>query len=155
MCSNGGIGERDGGAVLKPFLRCKAALYYGRECQVQHWKAGAIRRYEKRGGSVLYGFSWNISPKLQVHCKGARGACAAQPAPARERAPATYIRMQHFGLLRVQLLGFIGARASCFPLLPPPPWWLMTGEAPDHVGRGSSYASVAGFIAAARRPRCC
>jgi len=40
VCSNCGIGERGGGAALKPCSRCKVALYCGRECQVQHWKAG-------------------------------------------------------------------------------------------------------------------
>ena len=37
VCSNCGIGERGGGAALKPCSRCKVALYCGRECQVQHW----------------------------------------------------------------------------------------------------------------------
>jgi len=40
VCSNCGIGEKGGGAALKPCSRCKVALYCGRECQVQHWKAG-------------------------------------------------------------------------------------------------------------------
>jgi len=40
VCSNCGIGERGGGAALKPCSRCKVALYCGRGCQVQHWKAG-------------------------------------------------------------------------------------------------------------------
>jgi len=40
LCSNCGIGERGGGAALKPCSRFKVALYCGRECQVQHWKAG-------------------------------------------------------------------------------------------------------------------
>jgi len=40
VCSNCGIGEGGGGAALKPCSRCKVALYCGRDCQVQHWKAG-------------------------------------------------------------------------------------------------------------------
>jgi len=40
VCSNCGIGERGSGAALKPCSQCKVALYCGRECQVQHWKAG-------------------------------------------------------------------------------------------------------------------
>jgi len=40
VCSNCGIGERGGGAALKPCSRCKVALYCGRECQVKHWKVG-------------------------------------------------------------------------------------------------------------------
>ena len=40
VCSNCGIGERGGGAALKPCSRCKVALYCGRGCQVQHWKVG-------------------------------------------------------------------------------------------------------------------
>ena len=40
VCSNCGIGERGSGAALKPCSRYKVAWYCGRECQVQHWKAG-------------------------------------------------------------------------------------------------------------------
>ena len=40
VCSNCGIGEGGDGAALKPCSRCKVTLYCGRECQVQHWKAG-------------------------------------------------------------------------------------------------------------------
>jgi len=40
VCSNCGIGERDGGVALMPCSRCKVAVYCRRECQVQHWKAG-------------------------------------------------------------------------------------------------------------------
>jgi len=40
VCSNCGIGEKGGGAALKPCSRYKVALYCGGECQVQHWKAG-------------------------------------------------------------------------------------------------------------------
>ena len=40
LCINCGIGERCGGAALKPCSRCMVALYCRREYQVQHWKAG-------------------------------------------------------------------------------------------------------------------
>jgi len=49
------------------------------------------------------------------------------------------------GLLQVQLLGAIGARAlraSRFLLLPSPPCWLMTDEALDHIGRESLYGGL-------------
>ena len=40
MCSNFGIGEGGGGAALMPCSRHKAALYCGREGQVQHREVG-------------------------------------------------------------------------------------------------------------------
>jgi hypothetical protein len=42
-CANCGVGETAGSAALKLCSRCKAAVYCGKECQTQHWKAGGHR----------------------------------------------------------------------------------------------------------------
>jgi TPR repeat protein len=39
-CANCGVAEAAGGEDLKPCSRCKAVVYCGKECQMQHWKAG-------------------------------------------------------------------------------------------------------------------
>jgi TPR repeat protein len=40
-CANCGVAEAAGRSVaLKPCSRCKAVVYCGKECQMQHWKAG-------------------------------------------------------------------------------------------------------------------
>ena len=38
QCANCGALEALGGAVLKPCLRYKAAVYCGKECQTKHWR---------------------------------------------------------------------------------------------------------------------
>ena len=42
VCSNCGTAAAEGssGVTLKPCSRCKAVVYCGKECQMQHWKAG-------------------------------------------------------------------------------------------------------------------
>jgi TPR repeat protein len=42
-CANCGIAEMAGSAALKPCSRCKDAVYCGKACQAQHWKAGGHR----------------------------------------------------------------------------------------------------------------
>ena len=37
-CANCGVAETMGGGALKPCSRCKAVVYCGKECQMQHWK---------------------------------------------------------------------------------------------------------------------
>ena len=37
-CANCGVAEAVGGGALKPCSRCKAVVYCGKECQMQHWK---------------------------------------------------------------------------------------------------------------------
>ena len=37
-CANCGVAEAAGGGALKPCSRCKAVVYCGKECQMQHWK---------------------------------------------------------------------------------------------------------------------
>jgi TPR repeat protein len=39
-CANCGVAEAAGGRALRPCSRCKAVVYCGKECQMQHWKAG-------------------------------------------------------------------------------------------------------------------
>jgi hypothetical protein len=39
-CANCGVAEAAGSGALKPCSRCKAAVYCGKACQAQHWKAG-------------------------------------------------------------------------------------------------------------------
>jgi hypothetical protein len=38
-CANCGITETAGSVALKPCSRCKAVVYCGKACQVQHWRA--------------------------------------------------------------------------------------------------------------------
>ena len=45
-CANCGVAEAVGGGALKPCSRCKAVVYCGKECQLQHWKKAGGHKAE-------------------------------------------------------------------------------------------------------------
>ena len=45
-CANCGVAETAGKVALKPCSRCKAVVYCGKECQMQHWKKAGGHKAE-------------------------------------------------------------------------------------------------------------
>ena len=45
-CANCGVAETAGKVALKPCSRCKAVVYCGKECQLQHWKKAGGHKAE-------------------------------------------------------------------------------------------------------------